>query len=290
MAEHPIPLVSLAAHTAEGPTIGAPAAGTSSAARPLEALPQAETSPDDPPTAGLLMIGNELLSGQVEDANSPFLCRELRKLGVDTRRVSVVPDESSAIGREVRALAESFSWVFTSGGIGPTHDDITIEAVAEAFGIELIVHAEIEAALRAHYAARLTTDHLRMAKVPQGAEILPIEGHHFPQVRFRNIFIFPGIPELLRYRFGVLRERFRAQPVYMHEIYLRADEGIVAACLRKTEAEAQGVLIGSYPSFGNHAHTLKLSLEGRDATHVRATQKILLERLRSLPVHIVRTV
>ena len=122
-----------------------------------------------PRTAAALVIGNELLSGKVDEANLPVLARALRGLGVLLRRVVMVQDDARTIAREVQVLSAAHDWLFTSGGVGPTHDDVTIEAVAAAFGVAVVPSPQMEAMLREHYGARCTDGHLRMALVPEGA-------------------------------------------------------------------------------------------------------------------------
>src|SRR6185436_10159267 len=123
------------------------------------------------PTAAILLIGNEILSGKVEDENARFLTRELRALGVSLRRIEVVPDVIDDIVASVRALSPRFDFVFTSGGVGPTHDDVTLQAVGDAFAMDIVRHPELEALLRAGYGDRLHERDLRMADVPSGAQL-----------------------------------------------------------------------------------------------------------------------
>src|SRR5438093_2595219 len=125
-----------------------------------------------PKTAGIILVGNEILSGKIEDANAAYLCRELRRLGVEVRRIVVIPDEVDLIEREVRAASADFDIVFTSGGVGPTHDDVTIEGVAKAMGVRVLRHPAIIALLEQYYADVLTEAHRKMAEVPEGAELI----------------------------------------------------------------------------------------------------------------------
>src|SRR5881397_2954713 len=125
-----------------------------------------------PKTAGIILIGNEILSGKIADVNAAYLCRELRQLGVDVRRISVVPDEVELIAREVVAQSRDFDYVFTSGGVGPTHDDVTIEGVARAFDREVIRHPELEAMLRSYFGDGVDAARLRMAAVPEGSDLI----------------------------------------------------------------------------------------------------------------------
>src|SRR5512137_2487004 len=146
-------------------------------------------------TAGILIIGSEVLSGKVTDENSPYLVRELRGLGVDVRRIVTIPDEIRVIVEVVRDMARNHDLVFTTGGVGPTHDDVTIAAIAQAFNRRLVRHPLLEEALRRHYANGITAAQLRMAEVPEGSRLLGAEDFHLPIVACENVFIFPGIPE-----------------------------------------------------------------------------------------------
>ena len=240
------------------------------------------------PVAGMVVIGNELLTGKVTDVNSPFVCRELNFLGLELGRITTIGDDFDTIGQVVREFSEAFTWVFTSGGIGPTHDDITIKAIAAGFGVEALVHPELEASLRNHYAERLTDDHLLMALVPEGAELLEIPGWSFHQVLFRNIFIMPGVPQLFQHRFNTFKQRFQGTPVLLKELYLKADEGTIAAALREVDEQYSQVLIGSYPNFRSPEYSVKVTVEARDDAILDAALADLQTRLEALPVTIVR--
>src|SRR5438034_1268018 len=151
-----------------------------------------------PKTAGIILIGNEILSGKIADVNAAYLCRELRQLGVDVRRISVVPDEVELIAREVVAQSRDFDVVFTSGGVGPTHDDVTIEGVARAMGVPVVRHPELVALLERYYRDKVTDAALRMAEIPEGAELITGNGLRFPNVAMRNVYVLPGVPEIFR--------------------------------------------------------------------------------------------
>jgi molybdenum cofactor synthesis domain-containing protein len=182
-------------------------------------------------TAGILIIGNEVLSGKVVDQNSPYLVRELRALGVEVRRITTLPDEVPVIAQEVKAFAEQYDLVFTTGGIGPTHDDVTIAAISAAFERSVVRHPLLEDLLRRHYGDGITAAQLRMAEMPEGSEMLEVGDRAFPVVVFRNVHIFPGIPEAVRRKFERIRERFREQPFLLRRVFLRCDEGQIAGDL-----------------------------------------------------------
>lgn len=240
------------------------------------------------PVAGMVVIGNEILTGKVTDVNSPFICRELNFLGVELGRITTIGDDFDTIGQVTREFSQAFDWVFTSGGIGPTHDDITIKAIAAGFGVEAKRDPKLEAALRGHYAERLTEDHLLMALVPEGAELVEIPGWSFHQVLFHNIFIMPGVPQLFQHRFNAFKHRFQGTPVLLREMYLKADEGTIAATLREVDEQFPGVLIGSYPNFRSPEYSVKVTVEARDDAVLGAALADLQSRLEALSVTIVR--
>ena len=135
-----------------------------------------------PKTAGIILVGNEILSGKIQDANAAYLCRELRALGVEMRRITVIPDEVDLIAREVAAFSAIHDVVFTSGGVGPTHDDVTIEGVARAMGVPVVRHPRLVAMLRQYYGDALKDAHLKMAEVPDGCELVSDENVRFPTI------------------------------------------------------------------------------------------------------------
>lgn len=229
-------------------------------------------------TAGLLIIGNEILSGKVQDANSPFFARALRALGVDLRRIAVLPDEVEVIAAEVRGFSRAFDFVFTSGGVGPTHDDVTISAVALAFGRPAVRDPGMERALRDFYRRRLTDAHLKMAEMPEGAELVGRESLLFPVIVFRNIYIFPGIPEILRQKFEAIKDRFRATPFHLKRVYVDMDEGDLAESLNILVREYPTLHLGSYPELNAPGYKVKVTLEGKEPGPVEGA----VARLRAL--------
>ncbi|MGH8006231.1 MAG: molybdopterin-binding protein, partial [Candidatus Binatia bacterium] len=149
--------------------------------------------------AGIIVIGNEILSGKTLDSNSAFLARELRQLGVALRRITVIPDELDLIADTVREFHTRFDLVFTSGGVGPTHDDITMDGVARAFGRRVIRHPLLENYIREYLNGRpMNEAYWKMTEVPEGAELLQDDRLRFPTIKLENIYILPGIPEILQ--------------------------------------------------------------------------------------------
>ncbi len=230
-------------------------------------------------TAGILIIGSEVLSGKVTDENSPYLVRELRGLGVDVRRIVTIPDEVPVIVDAVRDMARTHDLVFTTGGVGPTHDDVTIAAIARAFERRLVRHPLLEEVLRRHYAGGITAAQLRMAEVPEGSRLLGADDGSLPIVALENVFIFPGIPETVRRKFARIREQFREAPYLLRRLYLCCDEGDIAAELHKTVDRFPGLQLGSYPILHNPDHNVLLTLESKQAAEVGEAVRFLLDRL-----------
>ncbi|HWP58839.1 MAG TPA: molybdopterin-binding protein [Candidatus Acidoferrales bacterium] len=230
-------------------------------------------------TAGIVIIGNEVLSGKTQDTNSHFLCRELRSLGVNVCRIGVIPDEIELIGAEVARFARAYDYVFTTGGVGPTHDDVTIAGIARGFGVEVVRHPELEARLRARHGDNLNEARLRMAQVPAGAELIATGSIYGPVVKFRNVYIFPGIPRVMRENFAAIKERFRDAPFYLKLVYVKEGEGAIAAILNDLLARFPDLMLGSYPVLDNPDYRVKVTLESKDAAYVEAALKHLIGAL-----------
>jgi molybdenum cofactor synthesis domain-containing protein len=232
-------------------------------------------------TAGIVIIGNEILSGKVQDVNAAYLLRELRVLGVDVKKVSIIPDEIDVIATEVVSCSRQFDVVFTSGGVGPTHDDVTIEGIARAFGRRVIRHPELEELLRSRYSRDLNEARLKLTEVPEGAVLVHEDGLWLPAVTVENVYIFPGIPDLLRQKFESIKERFREQPYVLRRVYVKEGEGNIAAYLHALLQEFPELMLGSYPDIHNVSYKVMLTLESKDAQYVQTA----LERLLALLPH-----
>ena len=238
-------------------------------------------------TAAAVMIGNEILSGKVTDTNSPFLATELRGLGVALKRVAVIPDELDVIAHEVRSCHETYDVVFTSGGVGPTHDDITMEGIARGLGRTVILHPDIESKLRAFYGDKINRARLKMAEVPEGAELIADVNLNFPTIKVENIYILPGIPEIFRQKFLSLKPRFETTPYCLKVVYTGVGEGTIAEFLDDTLREFPDLMLGSYPKIGDPDYMVKVTLESKDAAYV---ERALQHLLRVLPEgSVVRT-
>lgn len=231
-------------------------------------------------TAGLLIIGNEVLSGKVTDENTPFLLAELRKQGVDVVRVHVIPDEVDLIADEVRAFSDAFDYVLTSGGVGPTHDDVTMEGVAQAFGVDLVAHEEMRLLLlRALHGSEANASQLKMCMLPEGARLIQSGDLWFPLVFMRNVYIFPGIPRLLQAKFESARDLFKGSPFYLRRIFLDCSESDVAQDLHDLLDDFPELSLGSYPRTKEGDYRTLITLESRDPTYVNKAADTLIDRL-----------
>jgi molybdenum cofactor synthesis domain-containing protein len=227
--------------------------------------------------AGVVVIGNEILSGKVIDVNSPFLAEELRKLGVALCRITTIPDELDDIARTVREFHEAFDYVFTSGGVGPTHDDVTIEGIARALGRRVVRHPEMERNIRRFLNDNVNAAHLKMAEVPEGAQLIQDSNLGFPTIQVENIYILPGIPEILRKKFHALRERFMEEPYHLRVIYTCQSESMIAESLNQAMAEFPDLMLGSYPKMGDPEYMVKLTMESKDGNYVqRAFDRLMI--------------
>ncbi len=231
------------------------------------------------PTAAILVIGDEILSGKTEDRNARLLIGELRELGVALRRIVVIPDDVEEVARAVRELSSRFDHVFTSGGVGPTHDDVTLIGIARAFDLPLVRHPDLEARLKAWFGADADESRLRMAYVPAGAELITPEETRWPMLAVKNVYILPGVPELFQKKFMAIRERFRVAPFHARAIYTLQDEFDIAESLRTVADAHPHVAIGSYPSFSSNEYRVKLTLESKDGAALEAALKDLLAAL-----------
>lgn len=229
-------------------------------------------------TAGIILIGNEILSGKVVDANATYLCREFRVLGVDVRKISVIPDEVELIAREVREFHHAYDWVFTSGGVGPTHDDVTIAGVAQGLGVRVVRHPDLAARLEAAYKGRLSDARLKMAEIPEGAELLAADQLVVPVLALKNVFVFPGVPEIFRQKFDAIKERFRERPFLLRSVYFRIGEGSLAEHLNAMLGQFPELLCGSYPEFSNPEYKVRVTLESKEPEYLEGALQYLLRR------------
>jgi len=203
-------------------------------------------------TAGLAIIGDEILSGRTQDRNIAQVATWLNVQGIRLAEVRVVPDVEERIIGAVDALRSAYDYCFTTGGIGPTHDDITVDAVAKALGVAVIVHPEARAILERYYLDKggLNEGRLRMARVPDGAELIPNRMSGAPGIRIGNLFLMAGVPHITAGMLDALTGTLEGgRPLVSVTVGAFAPESEVAGILREAEQAAEGVAIGSYPFF-----------------------------------------
>lgn len=232
-------------------------------------------------TAAALVIGNELLSGKVHDANTLNLARALRPLGIELRRVVMIPDEVELIAADLNRLRLAHDFVFTSGGVGPTHDDVTVQGVALGLGRRVVRDPTVEALLRAHYGERLTDGHLRMADVVEGTELFPGASPAWPTMVLGNVFILPGVPQIYAFKLEGLLDRLRGPeaPFVLRSVECATDEGPLKPFLDAVVARFTDVAVGSYPQWGDGAHRVRVTFDGRDPERVVEARAALVHAL-----------
>lgn len=239
-----------------------------------------------PVTAALAIIGNEILSGKVEEANGRFLAQQLFEMGWHLQEIAVVPDDHQRVVETVRRLSEAYDHVFTSGGVGPTHDDITLGAVAEAMGKPLVVSPVLEILLRKFYGVELLTPaQQRLAMVPEGAVLHYGEASQYPQMMVENVYPLPGIPDLFRKKFAELRELWPAEaPRCRRCLNLVAMETDLADLLTRVADQYPRVQLGSYPTLRDGVWHLELVLESSDLEELETALSVLAGELGVEPV------
>jgi molybdenum cofactor synthesis domain-containing protein len=226
-------------------------------------------------TACVLIIGNEILSGRIQDANLAFLAQGLNEVGVRLREARVIADDRDAIVATVNEVRRAFDYVFTTGGIGPTHDDITSACIAAAFGVPLIIHPEARRILEGHYPpGGLNDARLRMAQVPEGSRA--------PGFRIENVFVLPGVPQIMQAIFNELKYRLSGgAKVLSRSVSCSLGEGTIARDLAALQDRYSDLEIGSYPYFRRSDFGVTLVIRGTEQERIAAAMTELKELIRS---------
>jgi molybdenum cofactor synthesis domain-containing protein len=233
-------------------------------------------------TAALIVIGDEILSGRTQDANLAYLAKWLNMQGIRLAEARVVADDMDAIGGAVKAMTAEHDYVFTTGGIGPTHDDITVDAVAAALGVPIVLHPEAVAVLQRHYGDAITDARLRMARVPEGAELIANPQTAAPGIRVGNLFIMAGVPKITQGMLAGLDGRLEGgRPVLSAVVGAWTVESAVAELLQATEAAHPGTQVGSYPFWRDRRAGANFVLRAVDADVLEAARGDLIGRLRA---------
>ncbi len=235
-------------------------------------------------TACLIIIGNEILSGRTRDENLPYLAKELNEIGVQLAETRVIPDVEATIVATVNECRAAFDYIFTTGGIGPTHDDITSECVAKAFGVEYELNTDAHAILKAHYKpGDLNEARLRMARMPAGAELVENPVSKAPGYRLENVYVMAGVPVIMQSMFDSLRHQLAGgKPVLSRTVGGHVAEGQIAAPLGDIQNRHPEIEIGSYPFFRGGTFGCSLVLRSTDEAELELTTEEVRQMIRDL--------
>ncbi len=237
------------------------------------------------PRAAFLVIGDEILSGRTKDKNIGFIADTLSDIGIDLAEVRIVGDTEAAIVQAVQALSERYDFVLTSGGIGPTHDDITADCVAKAFGVPIGINPEAADMLVSFWKSRgiePNESRMRMARTPEGATLIPNTVSVAPGFRIANVFVMAGVPTILQAMMDeVVKMLPAARPVLSETIETHRPEGDVAAPARAVQEAHPEVRIGSYPYHDGERFTTRLVLRSRDADALAVARAAMDQALKS---------
>jgi molybdenum cofactor synthesis domain-containing protein len=233
----------------------------------------------DPVTAALLVIGEEILSGRTRDENIGYVAAYLTRVGISLREVRVVVDQQDQIAAAVNDLRDRFAYVFTTGGIGPTHDDVTTDAIAKAFDVGVAVHDEAVAAMRQHYRENdLTPARLRMARIPNGAELIHNKISRAPGFMLENVIVMAGIPRIMQVMLDEVIPRLaKGRPMQSRSVRLDAAEGDVAVPLAALQLAHPEIQMGSYPFFERDKLGTYVVLRGADEKSLASALAALWE-------------
>jgi molybdenum cofactor synthesis domain-containing protein len=220
-------------------------------------------------TAAIALVGAELLSGKVADLNLVELARTLRALGVRLSRAVMLPDVLDVLAADIQELKASHDVVFTSGGVGPTHDDVTVEAVARAFNTTVVEDATLAALVTRAYGSRTTPSHLRMALVPEGSVLATSPDGAWPTPVMGNVWMLPGVPEVFREKLATVRHWVRGpRPFVSRAVFTKMEEADVKLLLDAVVAAHADVEVGSYPRWFEPSYRTKVTFDGADQASV----------------------
>ncbi|KAG5873837.1 hypothetical protein JTB14_014376 [Gonioctena quinquepunctata] len=238
-------------------------------------------------TAGIIVIGDEILKGETRDTNSNYLAVELHKMGIRLKKISVIGDNIEEVSREVRYFSDSFDYVLTTGGIGPTHDDITYEAVAKAFDETVVLNAQLkEICFKFYNTSDVNYPGMKIAYIPKSAKLTFKEGIQtqkmtYPNVSINNIYILPGIPELMMKSFEIVRDVALKSKEKFHSkrVYLNAAENEILRVLNILVEEFPDVQFGSYPKLFHKLYKVKVTIESNKEESTRKAYEKLVTLL-----------
>jgi molybdenum cofactor synthesis domain-containing protein len=239
------------------------------------------------PTAAILVIGDEILSGRTKDKNIGFIAETLTDIGIDLMEARIVADSEAAIVEAVRALSERYDYLFTSGGIGPTHDDITADSVAKALGVSIDIDQRAVDLLMPFWKGRgiePNESRLRMARIPAGAALIPNAVSAAPGFTLKNVFVMAGVPAILQAMMDEVAKMLPASaPILSETLEAGRGEGEIAVPAETVQKAFPTVRIGSYPYHDGTRFTTRLVLRSRDRASLDAAKAAMAEALAALP-------
>jgi molybdenum cofactor synthesis domain-containing protein len=234
------------------------------------------------PTAAAVIIGNEILTGKFPDENGPWLIERSREIGLDLKRMTVIEDTVEAIAEEVAISAKRVDWVLTTGGIGPTHDDVTMQGIAAAFGLQIERNETLRGMIETYMGNKVNDAALQMADVPQGSILWQENVKHFPVVVCRNVVIFPGVPAYFQAKFNAIAHRFEGQPIQSLKLITHQTEPAIAQVLAMADTRWADVAIGSYPRFDTSPRSVIITLDSRSMQSLRDAHDWIASELNTL--------
>jgi molybdenum cofactor synthesis domain-containing protein len=233
-------------------------------------------------TAVIIIIGDEILAGDVVDTNSHWLAKELRKLGVNTRLFLTLPDDINIVVDFIKHVKNRYDFIFVAGGIGPTPDDITREAIAKVFDVELEVNSDLVDIIKTFFKQELDDKELSMAYLPKGSNIIYDNEKRIFAFHIENIYILPGIPYLLHNIFPIIKERFRTSPIYSLEMLTSKFETEFSDLMKDTKEKFPDVSIGSYPNYNGENYSVKLVFKSRDKNSLYLAKEWFEDKIKAL--------
>jgi len=235
-------------------------------------------------TAGLIIIGNEVLVGRTQDANTPWIAQRLTERGIMLAEVRIVPDDEEVIIRTVNEIRTQYDYIFTTGGIGPTHDDITAQSIAKAFHVALELNPEACAILEEHYGLENFTDaRKRMARIPHGATLIPNAVSAAPGFVIENVYVMAGVPRIMQAMLDHILTTIKAgKPILSNTVVCQLMESTVAIELEAIQSRYPTLQIGSYPHSRGGMIGLSLVLRGTDKPLLNEATEVVIKMIKTL--------
>ena len=235
------------------------------------------------PSAAVLVIGDEILSGRTRDSNLHYLSRELTKIGINLQEARIIPDNATEIINAVKCLSSKYNYLFTSGGIGPTHDDITADCIAAAFEVEISIREDAFNLLESYYSTlkiEFNNSRQRMARIPKGAKLIDNPISVAPGFQLENVFVMAGVPNIFQSMVqSVIPSLFTGKPIFSKSLGIPRGEGEIAAALKKIASEHENVSIGSYPYNDGGKVGTNIVVRGVDRNELKALAEELKAKL-----------